>query len=61
MEKLRVNQMMVEVDQGVAYVQFEKKMNIRSHIQYIAYIWGLRKDITETSQKMGAGVVLNWS
>ena len=53
--------MMVEVDQGIAYVQFEKKMNIRSHIQYIAYIWGLRKDITETSQKMGAGVVLNWS
>ena len=56
-----MNQMMVEVDQGVAYVQFEKKMNIRSHIQYIAYIWGLRKDKTETSQKMGAGVILNWS
>ena len=59
MEKLGANQMIIEVDQGVAYVQFEKKMNIRSHIQYIAYIWDLRKDITETSQKMGAGVILN--
>ena len=59
MEKLGANQMIIEVDQGVAYVQLEKKMNIRSHIQYVAYIWGLRKDITETSQKMGAGVILN--
>ena len=59
MEKLGANQMIIKVDQGVAYVQFEKKMNIRSHIQYIAYIWDLRKDITETSQKMGAGVILN--
>ena len=59
MEKLGANQMIIEVDQGVAYVQLEKKMNIRSQIQYIAYIWVLRKDITETSQKMVAGVILN--
>ena len=49
-EKLEANQMIIEVDQGVAYVQFEKKLNIRSHIQYIATLWpkkwSLRKGMT---------------
>ena len=60
MEKLEANQMIVEVDQGVAYVQFEKKLNIRSHIRYITTLWpkewSLRKSVTEfcpeTSRKM---------
>ena len=50
-EKLEANQMIVEVDQGVAYVQFEKKLNIRSHIQFIPTLWpkewSLRKGMTE--------------
>ena len=60
-EKLEANQMIVEVDQGVAYVQFEKKLNIRSHIQYIATLWpkkwSLRKGMTGY---LSRNILLRW-
>ena len=39
MEKVKANQMAVEIEQGVAYVQFEKKLDIRSRFQYIASLY----------------------
>ena len=60
-EKLEANQMIIEVDQGVAYVQFEKKLNIRSHIQYIATLWpkkwSLRKGMTGY---LSRNILLRW-
>ena len=42
-EKRKENEMTVELDQGVAYVQFEKKLNIRFLMQYfttsLLYYW----------------------
>ena len=42
MEKRKENEMTVELDQGVAYVQFEKKLNIRFIMHHFATIWPTR-------------------